>query len=901
MDELLVAHDPAYWADWYNPTISTNRAGYAYAGWASDYPWAGGGTYVGGLSRPPGGVWSAQWGIAAGRQGLLDITVDSNGLGYIALTRSSTSPIPTGSHVTVYRCVPAVGVECWSYMDAGFRTRSESTSAAIASGPPGTVHLVWLRSDSRGSDVYYRDGTMEGVLINDDLCSSPWPTGPSLATDAAGTAFALWEDQQHGDAEVNFAYRQANDAWSPPVSVDDDSSYADQLDPAIAVDTAGNAFAVWSDWRSGIADIYFAYRPAGGSWGPNERLPECNSWDDDEFNPDIAVDDTGRAYVVWDSEEPGIPEDRSCFSERSPAGVWAPPTPIGNRTYSNYPLQPSIAASPNGDLLLLYLETESVHRLHADSRPAGGTWTGPQELVHTDWRYRFAWDGAVDPAGNRYAVWAMSEYPYSDSQLLFAYQPTGGSWSTPEPVGEATSGRAGSVSIAVDGSGNSYASWTNVQDFATDVFFAYRPADGPWGAIVRINDDTNGAAQWASSIAADPTGNAYALWLDRRNPTLQVAFSYADHHDIINSANPLAVSLVEAEEGTRTGSMQLGADPGASTCQYVSDAVPFSGSAVTFAVTVPYPGDYYLWARAKGTSWNNNSFFVWIDGSTPFHYEIGQFNNQWTWGWEPVHPEGQAVEPISLSSGTHFLGFGSRESLSRLDTVLLVNRSHYVPTQYAPCGSTATPTPTGTPTRTPTATPSPSPTTTTTPTTTLNPTPTDTSTPTTTPEPWPDLYASHKTAWPTVVGYGQTIVYSIWLINSARSPGQVALVDVPPLPYAPGTMWGGLSWDAGTQSFRWQGTMAAGEVRLFGYSLTAPSVCVPPGTAYTNILTIDDGYHPPFVRSVQVVVAAGPTPWASCTPTITPTATGTSTATITPTSTTTPIPLHRYLPLILHR
>ena len=99
--------------------------------------------------------------------------------------------------------------------------------------------------------------------------------------------------------------------------------------------------------------------------------------------------------------------------------------------------------------------------------------------------------------------------------------------------------------------------------------------------------------------------------------------------------------------------------------------------------------------------------------------------------------------------------------------------------------------------------------------------------------------------------------------------------------------------------------MAAGEVRLFGYSLTAPSVCVPPGTAYTNTLTIDDGYHPPFVRSVQVVVEPGPTPVASCTPMATPTptatATGTATPTITPTSTSTPTPMHRYLPLILHR
>ena len=80
-------------------------------------------------------------------------------------------------------------------------------------------------------------------------------------------------------------------------------------------------------------------------------------------------------------------------------------------------------------------------------------------------------------------------------------------------------------------------------------------------------------------------------------------------------------------------------------------------------------------------------------------------------------------------------------------------------------------------------------------------------------------------------------------------------------------------------------------------SLTGPSICAAPGRVYTNTLTIDDSYHPPFVRSAQVVVAAGPTPWASCTPTATPTATVTPTAT----STATPIVHHRYLPLLLQQ
>ena len=198
--------------------------------------------------------------------------------------------------------------------------------------------------------------------------------------------------------------------------------------------------------------------------------------------------------------------------------------------------------------------------------------------------------------------------------------------------------------------------------------------------------------------------------------------------------------------------------------------------------------------------------------------------------------------------------------------------------------------PTPTPTTTPTSTATPFVTRTPTRTPTVTPTPTHTSTPTATPGPWPDLSTSYKNAWPTVVAYDQSIIYGIRLINTGGSGGQVAFIDIPPLPYVPGTAWGGLAWDPATQSLRWQGTMAVGEIRLFGYSLTGPSACVAPGTVYTNTLLVDDGYHPLFTRSVQVVVAAGPTPVASCTPTATRTATPTTTPTSTATWTSTPTP-----------
>ena len=252
----------------------------------------------------------------------------------------------------------------------------------------------------------------------------------------------------------------------------------------------------------------------------------------------------------------------------------------------------------------------------------------------------------------------------------------------------------------------------------------------------------------AICIAADPAGNAYALWLDKRNDTTRVYSSYARHEDIAGSTHPQTVWLGEAESGTVLPPMGTATDSGASSCYYVQQTSGSPTGAVEFTLNLPATDNYYLWARAMGTSWNNNSFFVSIDNGTPFHYEIAQFGDQWTWGWEPVHAEGQVVLPFLLNAGQHTIRFATRELLARLDTVLLVNRSGYVPSQVTPCGATPSSTPTAT--ATPSQTPSPTPTRTATPTAsrtpTITPTRTTTTTATTTPSRTPTATA---TAAPT--------------------------------------------------------------------------------------------------------------------------------------------------------
>ena len=95
-------------------------------------------------------------------------------------------------------------------------------------------------------------------------------TSPDTAVDAAQVLYAVWADSRNGGSDVYFAYRPPAGAWSANVRVNDAPGTASE--PAIAVDAAGNAYAAWTDSRNGDPDIYFAYRPAGGTWAANLRV-----------------------------------------------------------------------------------------------------------------------------------------------------------------------------------------------------------------------------------------------------------------------------------------------------------------------------------------------------------------------------------------------------------------------------------------------------------------------------------------------------------------------------------------------------------------------------------------------------------------------------------------------------
>ena len=133
---------------------------------------------------------------------------------------------------------------------------------------------------------------------------------------------------------------------------------------------------------------------------------------------------------------------------------------------------------------------------------------------------------------------------------------------------------------------------------------------------------------------------------------------------------PLYVWREEAEAGALNGTMVEGEDIGASDCEYVYSTVGFSDAAATYTFDVVIPGDYYLWVRAMGESFKDNSFFVSIDGGSEIYYEVPQFEGEWRWGWDVVHADGQEVQPFALDAGEHTVVSGPEKRTRRLTRVV---------------------------------------------------------------------------------------------------------------------------------------------------------------------------------------------------------------------------------------
>ncbi len=189
---------------------------------------------------------------------------------------------------------------------------------------------------------------------------------PAVAVDSSGDATAIWSRYDGTQFVVQTSTRPAGGTWATPVDLAAGRSI---WNPQIAVDPAGNATAVWRRSDSASSVVQTTTRPAGGPWSTPVDLsvdPSVDVTERTEF-PQVAVDAAGVATAAW-SRFDGSKYTVQAVT-RLPDGTWT--TPVDLSANGQSARTPHLAVDPAGNATAIWV---SGALIQAATRSAGGTW-----------------------------------------------------------------------------------------------------------------------------------------------------------------------------------------------------------------------------------------------------------------------------------------------------------------------------------------------------------------------------------------------------------------------------------------------------------------------------------------------------------------------------------------------
>jgi hypothetical protein len=241
-------------------------------------------------------------------------------------------------------------------------TSSQDASETwVAMDNSGNAMAVWRQSDgvdpnpsiwaNRYDVVSGSWGTATLIEPNPGFASFP-----HVGFDNSGNAIVAWY-QAFGEGNSSrhiWANRYVvGSGWGTATRVD--SSILDAQGPGLSVNGGGNAMAVWRQWDDqGIANSIWAnqYDVASG-WG-TATLIETGSGVAD--NPDVAMNSSGNAIAVWKQSDGTF--DRIYANQYVVGQGWGTATPIENQNGNTD--FPKVAMDGNGNAIAVWQQKNSV-------------------------------------------------------------------------------------------------------------------------------------------------------------------------------------------------------------------------------------------------------------------------------------------------------------------------------------------------------------------------------------------------------------------------------------------------------------------------------------------------------------------------------------------------------------
>jgi Ca2+-binding RTX toxin-like protein len=273
--------------------------------------------------------------------------------------------------------------------------------------------------------------------------------------------------------------------------------------PRIASDGAGNIVAIWRAAYGDTSAIRAAFQPAGGTWASARRISTAAAGTE---SPRVAMDRLGNAVAVWQRSSGHDSVVQAAI--RPAGGTWSEPDDLSGP--GEVAFNADVAARAGKMTAVWTVLRDRRTSVESSSRTVGGSWARAQTLS--------------GPIGNASAPViavadqgaAVASWRWSDGAFLVvqaAMRSNDGVWSAPEVL--SGPGRSASQpQVAMDASGNAVVAWIRYNGSWTAPQITSRTAGGKWEAVQNLSERGGNARRL--DLAMNSSGDAAVTWIQGR-------------------------------------------------------------------------------------------------------------------------------------------------------------------------------------------------------------------------------------------------------------------------------------------------------------------------------------------------------------------------------------------------
>jgi hypothetical protein len=441
---------------------------------------------------------------------------------------------------------PALATPSWLAPSELSATGGDAFHPQVAVDQAGDAVGVWERSDGTYRIIEASTRAAGGGWLPPQELSAGGQNAfsPQVAVDSAGDAVAVWDRSNGSNYIVEAATRLAGADWQAPVELS--ATGQDGLVPQIALDPAGDAVAVWDVRQGSNFVIEAATKAVGDAWGVGQEIsaPGKNA---EEPQARVAIDPAGDAVAVWERYDGAnyIVE----AATKAPAAPWLPAQELSAAGQSAFGAD--VAVDPVGDVVAVWERDNGTNQIiETATRAPGAPWL-PAEALSVPGQNAFGAHVAVDQMGNAVAVWIR--YNGANYIVEAAGKESAGPWLPAEELSPAGQS-AFSVQLALSPTGDAVAVWTRSDGTNQIVEAANKLPGGAWALPARGLSAVGQNAE-SPQVAVDPAGDAVATW-DRSDGTNTIVQAVG-----YDAAGPQLRSLSIPAGGTAGQSLPVSVSP----------------------------------------------------------------------------------------------------------------------------------------------------------------------------------------------------------------------------------------------------------------------------------------------------------------------------------------------------